>query len=179
MRLTRRDLMAALAAVGVGGAALVAVEESEESDQGTKPLTDEEVEVFVAAAETVYPSELEADETEEFVSSYVLSRAHDSPDRAERLSDAVAYLDKYAESWYGDRFADLSRDERDEALRAMGAETADPDPEGSGVEAVRYHVVNELLFALYTTPTGGELVGLENPQGHPGGTSSYTRGPDV
>jgi hypothetical protein len=42
---------------------------------------------------------------------------------------------------------------------------------------VRYYVVNELLLALYASPTGGELVGIENPQGHPGGTASYQQGP--
>jgi hypothetical protein len=42
---------------------------------------------------------------------------------------------------------------------------------------VRYYVVNELLYALYTSPTGGELVGIENPQGHPGGHESYQHEP--
>jgi hypothetical protein len=60
----------------------------------------------------------------------------------------------------------------------LGVRTAEPDPDGTDVERVRYYVVNELLFALYSSPTGGELVGLENPQGHPGGIDSYRRGPD-
>ena len=40
-------------------------------------------------------------------------------------------------------------------------------------DRVRFFVVNELLFALYSSPTGGSLVGIENPVGHPGGTESY------
>jgi hypothetical protein len=62
----------------------------------------------------------------------------------------------------------------------MGADTADPDPDPDGTDAgrVRYYVVNELLYALYASPTGGELVGIENPRGYPGGTASYRRGPD-
>jgi hypothetical protein len=59
----------------------------------------------------------------------------------------------------------------------MGADTVDPDPDGGDVARVRYYVVNELLFALYASPTGAELLGLENPQGHPGGLASYQRGP--
>jgi hypothetical protein len=61
----------------------------------------------------------------------------------------------------------------------MNADTLEPDPRGSDEQRVRYFVVNELLFALYASPTGGELVGIENPQGHPGGIQSYQRGPDV
>jgi len=59
----------------------------------------------------------------------------------------------------------------------MSVDTADPVPDGDDVERVRYYVVNELLFALYSSPTGGELVGLENPRGNPGGLASYQRGP--
>jgi hypothetical protein len=62
-------------------------------------------------------------------------------------------------------------------LDEMGVDTADPDPEGPDPARVRFYVVNDLLFALYASPTGGELVGIENPQGHPGGTDSYRRGP--
>jgi len=43
---------------------------------------------------------------------------------------------------------------------------------------VRYYLVNDLLFALYSSPTGGKLVGIENPQGHPGGTGSYQQPPN-
>ncbi|MEA5408870.1 hypothetical protein VB773_15715 [Haloarculaceae archaeon H-GB2-1] len=55
--------------------------------------------------------------------------------------------------------------------------TAEPNPDGTTAERVRYYLVNEPLYALYASPTGGTLVGIENPQGHPGGTESYQRGP--
>jgi len=71
---------------------------------------------------------------------------------------------------------DLSVADRDSLLREVGADTAPPDPDGTNAERVRFYVVNELLYALYTSPTGGELVGIENPQGHPGGTDTYQRG---
>jgi hypothetical protein len=59
----------------------------------------------------------------------------------------------------------------------MGVHTADEDPDGTTAERIRFYVVNELLFALYASPAGGRLVGIENPQGHPGGAESYRRGP--
>jgi hypothetical protein len=35
-----------------------------------------------------------------------------------------------------------------------------------------------MLYALFTSPTGSELVGIENPTGHPGGYESLTRLPE-
>ena len=86
--------------------------------------------------------------------------------------DALAAL-----SWEDARFAALGADRRDTVLRQLGVHTADEDPDGTRAERIRYYVVNELLYALYASPTGGELVGIENPQGYPGGRASYQRGP--
>ncbi|MFB6161545.1 MAG: gluconate 2-dehydrogenase subunit 3 family protein [Haloferacaceae archaeon] len=188
MRLTRRDALAALAAAGVAGAgAALHTSGDGRADAGTDgsagrpdadgagPVGDRELSTLVAAAEVLYPDAIEG--VAAFVERFVRRRAADRPAHAAGVADAVAYLDDYAASWHGERFADLDRATRDRALRAMGADAAEADPEGSDVERVRYYVVNELLFALYATPTGGELVGIENPQGHPGGTASYRRGP--
>ena len=64
---------------------------------------------------------------------------------------------------------------RDRLLRGIGVETADPVPDGTLTERVRFYLVNDLLFAFYASPTGGRLVGIENPIGHPGGIESYQR----
>jgi hypothetical protein len=184
MELNRRDVVAALGAAGVavgaGGAALSVMDgdeagsETAENDDG--PISDHDRRTLVAAAETLYPSEL--DGIEAFVTEYVDGRAADRPAHAAGMADAAAYLDEYTAAWYDeDRFAELDPATRSEALRQMNVDTTEPDPEGGDVERVRYYVVNELQFALYSTPTGGELVGIENPQGHPGGTTSYQRGP--
>jgi hypothetical protein len=93
------------------------------------------------------------------------------------MVDAIGVVDSYTREWYDDPFRALDADTRNEALERMGIDVVDPDPDGTDVERVRFYLVNELLFALYTSPTGGELLGLENPQGHPGGTSSYQQGP--
>ncbi|WP_120243805.1 gluconate 2-dehydrogenase subunit 3 family protein [Halopiger aswanensis] len=174
MELTRRDAVAALGAAGIAGAGAFALSSSDssESDRG---LADDDLETMVAAAEVLYPSAV--DGVREFVESYVGGRAAADEDWADAVADVVAYLDDYADAWYDDSFASLSPDARDDALRRMGADAVSSEPDGGSVERVRYYVVNELLFALYASPTGGELVGLENPQGHPGGTESYRRGP--
>lgn len=180
MELDRRDVMAALAAAGVavGGGTAILVEGDpfrSGDEERDPPIDRSEVTTLVAAAEVLYPSEVEG--IEEFVTEYVRGRVEDDPAHAAGMADAAGYLDDYADSWYDSRFAELDPSVRTEVLRSMDADSADPVPDGSDVERVRYYVVNELLFALYTTPTGGELVGLENPQGHPGGLQSYRRGP--
>jgi hypothetical protein len=174
MELTRRDAVLALAAAGVAAGGGTALRSGRDRDEG--PVGEREVATLVAAAEVLYPDAVEG--VGEFVERYVRRRAADRPDHAEGMAAAAAYLDEYAAAWHDASFAGADATTRDDLLRSMGADTADPAPDGSDVERVRYYVVDELLFALYATPTGGELVGIENPQGYPGGTASYRRGPD-
>lgn len=179
MELTRRDAAAALAALGASGAVLGG---RRLRDRGDDPGDDPEVgpgnerirQTMVAAAEVVYPSEIEG--IEEFVEEFLDGRLR-RPGHGAALRETVEELDDLARSWYDAPPAELSVEERDRLLSEVGADTADEDPKGTTAERVRYYVVNELLLALYASPTGGELVGIENPQGHPGGIDSYTRGP--
>jgi len=164
---TRRDALAALSAAGVGALAGCAAP--------TEPLGDHERDTLVAVARTVYPGEVSG--VEDFVSTYADGRLESRPARADGVVEAVERLDAHAESWYDDPFVALSPEDRDGALRSMGVDRVDPDPDGDPAGRVRFYLVNELLYALFTSPTGGELVGLENPQGYPGGTDSYRRGP--
>lgn len=176
--LTRRDALAALGAAGVGGVAIGALtlgDDGGEDGGDGQPLGSQEVATVQAVARVVYPNEVSG--VEQFVERYVLGRARNRPDRARGMADAVAELEAYARDWYDRGFLDFDPGRREEVLEDMGVPVADPDPEGSPVERVRFYIVNELLYALYTTPTGAELVGLENPQGYPGGTDSYRRGP--
>ncbi|CCQ33925.1 Twin arginine translocation signal domain containing protein [Halorhabdus tiamatea SARL4B] len=176
--LTRRDAIAALSAVGAslaGCVAPVADGDEQADEEADSTLSDHDHETLTAAAEVLYPDDVT--EIETFVQRYATGRTADRPEHADGIADAVAYLDKYCRAWYDAKFTALSPDERDEALRRMGADDADPDPDGSDVERLRYYVINDLLLALYASPTGGELVGIENPPGHPGGLASYQRGP--
>jgi hypothetical protein len=181
--LSRRDALAALAVAGVAGGGAYAL--STATDDGSTddpapssgPLDDSDLETMIAAAEVLYPSEIGG--IEEFVTEFVRGRAADRSTHAEGIADTVAYLDEWTASWLDTpRFAALDPSDREAALDRMGVREAHPAPDGTDAERVRYYVVNELLFALYSSPTGGELVGIENPQGHPGGTDSYQRGPE-
>lgn len=172
MELRRRDVVAALGAAGVATAGAFTLDRLTED----APLEADDVDALVAAAEVLYPAAVEG--VPAFVERYAVGRFEDRPEYAAGVADAVAALDSAAREWYDAPFADLDAATRDDVLRELGCATADPAPDGTVAEHVRFHVVNELLYALYATPTGGELVGVENPQGHPGGTASYQRGPE-
>ena len=185
MELTRRDALAALSVVGAGGivAGLAATD-----GLGDGPLSEGDAEaeltldgvdapaILTAAAEVLYPSE--ATGHREFVETYTLGRIEGREGYEAGLAETLADLDATARDWYDAPFPDLAPERRDDLLRRLGVDTGDPDPEGPLTERVRYYVVNELLFAFYASPTGGGLVGTENPIGYPGGTQSYQRGPD-
>ncbi|WP_101296612.1 gluconate 2-dehydrogenase subunit 3 family protein [Halegenticoccus soli] len=181
MELTRRDALAALAAGGVvlGGGAALTWEELRAEEGGNRDgaaLDDREVETLAAVATALYPSE--ATGVPAFVETYVVGRIRDRRAYAEGVKSALSTLDSYAESWYGGRYAALDGGARDGLLREVGVATAEPNPDGLDPERLRYYLVNELLYAFYASPAGGRLVGIENPQGYPGGTESYRRGPE-
>lgn len=176
MELTRRDALAALAASGVavgGGAVLVGRNDGDGSDE---PAIGDDLDALVALAEVLYPSEVAGHA--DFVETYVLGRLRAREEYRRGMADALADLDARAREWYGGEFASLTRGNRNALLAELGVETADPDPDGTTPERIRYYLVNDLLFAFYASPTGGELVGIENPQGYPGGIDSYQRGPN-
>ncbi|MGQ3328598.1 gluconate 2-dehydrogenase subunit 3 family protein [Halorubrum sp. FL23] len=186
MELTRRDAVAALATVGATGGVALGTRRSDDGGDGAEgadgageaeaaALDEAAVRASMAAVATVvYPEAV--DGVEAFVDRFLDGRL-DGSAHAAGLRATVGDLDDAARSWHGAPLVDLSETTRDELLREVGADVADEVPDGTLAERVRYYVVNELLLALYASPTGGELVGLENPQGHPGGTESYRRGP--
>ncbi|MCQ4333206.1 gluconate 2-dehydrogenase subunit 3 family protein [Natronomonas sp. F2-12] len=177
MELTRRDAAAALAAIGATGGIALGVRRNEREGSSSEPNTsasDGGVRAtLIAVAEVVYPTEVSG--IEAFVDGFLEGRLAGG-DHASGIRTAVTELDEHALSWYDRRVTELSREERDRLLREVGADSAEEDPNGTTAERIRYYVVNELLLALYTAPTGGELVGIENPQGHAGGAESYTQG---
>lgn len=172
--LTRRDALKALGVAGIATAGGIAALSDRDREDG--PLSRHERETVHVVAQLVYPSAVTG--VREFVETYLAGRLADDPDRADEISDAVAALDGYATDWEGKQFVDLDPETQDETLHAFGVAIADPDPYGDPRERVRYYLVNDLQFALYSSPTGGQLVGIENPQGHPGGTESYQRPPE-
>jgi len=171
MELTRRDAVAALLAGGAAGpvvSGLRATGSSRETDE----LGDEEIRRLVAIGEVVFPADVQA--TEEYVREYV-SGLH-AEDRRE-ISATLDELETYVSEAYGQSFAELPVGRREAVLRAMGVDRMGSAPDGSLPERVRFHLVNRLLYGLFTTPRGSQLVGIDNPVGYPGGYESYQQPP--
>lgn len=169
MELTKRDAILALGALGVNAAG-VGILTDERGDASAATVA-----TMRAVAELVYPSAVEA--TGEFVETYVLGRPV-SERHATRRVAAVRALDRRARRDYANRFAALSPNRRRGVLETLGVDRAHSNHEGTTAERIRYYVVDELVYALFASPVGGELVGVENPPGHPGGHEAYRRGPD-
>lgn len=167
-RLTRRDAVLALAALGVGAHRVSRLPGgTDESDV---------VETLLAATDVTYPSAVDVDAS--FVETYVLGRAHADADYDAGVRRAVATLDRVAHREYAAGFAALSVANRRDALRSLGVHAVHSLPDGDAAQRVRYYVVHDPLYALYTLPLGGELLGVENPPGYPGGRAAYQRGPE-
>lgn len=178
MKLTRRDALLAIAGGGATGYGLHAATAS--GDGAAAPgetdtdLDTDEVETLVSVAEVVYPSEV--DVTAGFVSRYVSGLG---PTRRNRIRIAIGELNDQSQSWYGAAFGSVTPSEREALLRRLGVDAVQSRPDGTVAERIRYHVVNGLLYALFTTPKGSRLVGIEEPKGHPGGYAAYrTGGPE-
>ncbi|NHN40365.1 twin-arginine translocation signal domain-containing protein [Halorubellus sp. JP-L1] len=176
MELTRRDAMGALAAAGVAVGASVVADRWMGEDADPPEFDEHALATTIAVGRAVYPSDVE--NVESFVRTYALTRSEDDDAYRAGMADAVAALDDYAREWRDAAYVDLGPETAETVLHEMGVDVEDPDPEGVPAERVRFYLVNELLYALYTTDTGGALVGVENPQGYPGGTDSYQRGPN-
>ncbi len=177
--LTRRDALAALTAAGIGvasGGFTWAQLSEDETEPETVSLSANDRRTLDRLATTIYPSTVSG--IPEFVETYVVGRLDDHPGREAEMVAAIETVDSYAREWYDQPFRELDTTQREDTLDRMGLDVAEADPDGHSAQRVRFYLVNELLFALYSSPTGARLVGLENPQGHPGGTTSYRQGPE-
>lgn len=173
MKLTRRDAVVAL--TGAATLELGAGVLGRDGDEA--PLSAAERERLLAVTDVVYPSAVSVDES--FLETYVTGRYSEADGDRERVRAALAHVEDVARDQFGASFAALPVDDREAVLRRIGVDRVASLPEGRLPERVRYYVVNDLLFALYSTPVGGKLLGQENPTGYPGGLEAYQRGPDA
>ena len=176
MDLTRRDAVAALAATGGAvavGRTLLDDDQSADATAADADVPEDALATLVAVAEVVYPDA--ATGVDDFVETYVSGRVADDDERRAGVVDAAAELDATARDWFDTPLTELDPGTLDGMLRDLRVDVSDPDPNGGLPGRVRFYVVNELLYAFYASPTGGRLVGIENPIGHPGGTESYRR----
>lgn len=174
MRLTRRDAVVSLAVgAGAGAVGLADLVKGSHGDASHPDGFDEtHLRTLVAVAEVVYPSEVSGIET--FVREYASGLPRG---RKPAIATAVEGLETYTRREWGAAFARLSVADRDSVLRSLGLDRTGSSPEGHLPDRVRYYVVNQLLYGLYTSPTGSKLVGIENPVGYPGGHQSYQKPP--
>lgn len=178
---TRRQFLTAL-----GGTALAAAGYGYGTNSGRSvaadsaatpsphPASEDHIDALTAIAGAVYPSDVSVESS--FIESHVFGRVEPEPDHFENLVTAIEAVDDYARARFGGGVTDLSAGRRRQVLQSMGVTTVHPTDDGTTAEQVRFYVVNELLYALFTSPVGGELLGVDNPPGHPGGREAYQRG---
>lgn len=178
MELTRRDALGALGAAGVtsiagcqslgGGSA----DETPTGDATPGGGDDEQaestdMETLVSLAEVLYPSDV--DVSQDFVETYMFGRIHDQEGYRTELASGVETLNGLAQESDGSGFTALDTDQRVSLIQETELRSGESNQDGSDVERVNYYLIDELLFAFYSSPTGGELVGNPNPRGFPGG----------
>lgn len=165
---TRRDMLSAVAIGTVGGVLLASVPIQRDHDRprerDTSALRDDELSTVAGVADVVYPTSVSI--STEFLLGY--ARRLD-PSRMAEFRAVLRELNRESRVVFGMDFGDASDDEREALLRALGVDSTYPRPDGTLAGRIRYHVVNGLLYALFTTPSGTQLVGVDNPKGHPGG----------
>lgn len=172
MELTRRDAIAALATVGIGVGSVSLARQN--GWIGTDPEIDENPIFYLQAlTEVLYPSNITV--SRDFLETYVTGRIENDHEYYEELIAGIKLLDNTARDRHGKGFTALSASTRDDVLRDLHLHDTPPDPQGEPIHRARYYLLDELLYALFTSPTGGKLVGTENPVGHPGGIESYRR----
>ncbi|WP_254538080.1 gluconate 2-dehydrogenase subunit 3 family protein [Halomarina litorea] len=175
MTLSRRDALAALAGTTLGATALGYGPGALAADGADEPATDARVAAATAVAAVVYPSAVTVDAS--FVRRRVFGRPEPLPGHFDGLARAIDTVDEFCVARFDRPVAALDPADRHRALAQLGVYAVHANPEGSVAERVRYYLVNDLLYALFTHPTGGELLGNPNPPGWPGGTDVYQRGP--
>lgn len=161
MELTRRDAVTALTAAGItatAGCAGLAGETGSDAE----PMG-----VLVSLADVLYPSDVEP--TAEFIETFMYGRISDEESYREELTAGIETLNELAADEQGGAFHTLSTDQRTTVIENTELRTGSSEPDGSDVERVNYYLLDELLFAFYASPTGGELIGNKNPRGFPGG----------
>lgn len=143
---------------------------------GSHPASGDHIDTLTAIASAVYPSDISIERS--FIESRVFGRVEPGPDHFENLVTAIEAVDGHARARFGGRITDLSAGRRRQVLQSMGVTTVHPTADGTTAEQVRFYLVGDLLYVLFTSPAGGKLLGVDNPPGHPGGREAYQRGPE-
>jgi len=142
----------------------------------TTPVENHDLETMRSLATVLYPSQV--DVTEEFLGTYLYSRIVDEEAYATAVTAAVGTLDSLAREQYDGAFRALETDQQESVVVDSDIKSGASVADGTDVERLNYHLVDELVFALYASPAGGELVGNRNPRGWHGGYGSSPEVPE-
>lgn len=169
--LSRREALLGL--VGASATASLGVHElvgDRNGGPGYRSVSRRQMTGLLTVADVVHPAEPEG--FEPVLARYV-ARLPDHRRRA--LLGTLSELDAVSRRQFGTGFGSLSAPEARLLLEELGVDRVRSSPRGTLVERIRFHLVNSVLYALLTDPAGTAVLGIDNPVGHPGGFSSYTR----
>jgi len=179
---TRRDTLLSLGGVTVGAAIYgygvrpLTTNAGNEGDEPDASVSSDHVETMTALAEAVYPTAVSIDES--YIANRVFGRTEPQPGHMDEVYASLDNLEDYARARFGDPIPALSPKRRRAVLRSMGVTESHPKPDGTLAERVRFYVLNDLIYVLFTSPISSDLTGIENPPGHPGGREAYRRAPN-
>lgn len=174
---TRRQLLVALggAAVTAGAYGYGTASKGTERLTDSHPATSAHVKAATAVADAIYPQSVTVDES--FVESAVFGRVEPTPGHFDALVETIEAVESHARARFGASVSGLSPGTRRQVLQSMNVTAVHATPDGTTAERVRFYLVNDLLYALFTSPRSRPLTGIENPPGHPGGLEAYRRAP--
>lgn len=173
---SRRNTLFMLAGLTVGTSTYgYATSGLASSDENADVATPERVAAAAAVAEIVYPDRVEVDES--FVETFVFGRVEPRDGHFDGLAKAIDDVDEFARYQFSCSISSLSTDRRRRVLEKMGVYAVHASPDGTTAERIRYYLINDLVYALFSHPKGGKLLGVPNPPGYPGGNELYQRGP--
>lgn len=164
MELNRRHALAL--GIGAFGAGF-GLASQRDNDAGRSFLEEDDVDALVAVATVVYPSTI--DDPRAIVVPYTTTLHHS---RRRGITSAIDALDQHSRSIHGRSFASFDRPQREAMLQQLGVHRVQPNAAGTVPERIRAYLVNGVLYALFTSPIGTGLLGIENPLGYPGGVDS-------
>jgi hypothetical protein len=170
-------LLGALGGAAVAAGAYGYGTGSREAEQlsDSHPASRAHVEAATAVADAIYPQSVAVDES--FVENAVFRRVEPTPGHFDALVETIEAVERHASARFGASVTGLSPGTRRQVLQSMNVTAVHAMPDGTTAERVRFYLLNDLLYALFTSPRSRPLTGIENPPGHPGGLAAYRRAP--
>ena len=127
------------------------------TESSSYPAAETHIDALTAIASAVYPSEVSIKRS--FIESRVFGRVEPEPDHFDNLVTVIEAVDDHASARFDGRIADLSAGRRRQVLQSVGVTTVHPTADGTTAEQVRFYLVGDLLYILFTSPAGGKLLG--------------------